>query len=115
MGRSRFNISCSNALISTWAILISVAALSIFTRDSKSSIILLSLSISSEISIINSRYSSTGTSSIPISESASTRMDVIGVFSSWDTLDTNSSLDWSTVFSLVSVVVTADDISLVSL
>ena len=38
---------------------------------------------------------------MPISESASTRMEVMGVFSSWDTLETNSWRDWSTAFSLV--------------
>ena len=53
------------------------------------------------MSAINSRYSSTGTSSMPISESASTRMEVMGVFNSWDTLETNSWRDWSTAFSLV--------------
>ena len=74
-----------------------------------------SLSISSDMSVMNSRYSSTGASSIPIRESASTRMEVMGVFSSWDTLETNSCLDWSTAFNLLRDFCTEWDSCLVSL
>ena len=116
MGRRRFKISSSSPLIFTCSMFIwSSAVLSILTSISRSSMIWFSRSISSEISVINSRYSSTGTSSIPIRESASTRIEVMGVFSSWDTLETNSWRDWSTALSLLRDFWTDWDRSLVSL
>ena len=57
-----------------------------------------SLSTSFLISTMNSRYISTGTLSCSTSESARTFMEVIGVLSSWDTLETNSCLDSSSAF-----------------
>ena len=97
-----------------WVILISAEDLSIRTRVRRSSMILLSRSISSDISPMNSWYSSLGTSSMLMRESARTRMEVIGVFNSWDTLDTNSCLDWSTAFRLCRVLLMAREICLVS-
>ena len=44
-------------------------------------------------------------------ESASTRMEVMGVFSSWDTLETNSCLELSTSRSLAKDWLTDSDIS----
>ena len=58
----------------------SAAVLSIFTKESKSVIILFSRSISSAISPMNSLYNSTGTSSCASSESANTFIEVRGVF-----------------------------------
>ena len=60
-------------------------------------------------------WGSTGASSVPIRESARTRMEVMGVFNSWDTLETNSWRDWSTARSLLSDLFTAADSCLVSL
>ena len=76
--------------------------------------ILFSRSISSVISPINSLYNSTGTSSWARSESANTFIEVSGVFSSCDTLDTNSSLDLSTTRILPSILLKASEISAVS-
>ena len=91
------------------------AALSSFTSDKRSSIIFASLSISSEISCINSAYISFGTFSIPISESAKTLIEVIGVFSSCDTFATNSSLNLSAACNFASVVLIFSDMDFVSL
>ena len=52
------------------------------------------------MSIMNSRYISTGTSSCCTRESARTFIDVMGVLSSWETLETNSCLDSSSAFIL---------------
>ena len=76
----------------------SAADLSILTSESRSLMILVSRSISPPISCINSRYSSIGTSSCPFNESASTFIEVSGVFNSWETLDTNSCLESSSTF-----------------
>ena len=91
-----------------------VADLSSFTKERRSSIIFASLSISSEISCINSAYISFGTFSILIKESANTLIDVIGVFNSWDTLATNSSLDLSASCSFARVVLIFSEIDLVN-
>ena len=114
IGRRRFRIFSSSSLIFILVIFISAAFLSIFTRESRSVIILFSLSISSVISERNSWYSSSGTPCCPTRESARTFMEVIGVFSSWDTLDTNSCLDSSRVFILESILLNASVISAVS-
>ena len=97
-----FNRSSKRALILTWVIFNAADFLSIFTRVKRSFIILLSLSISSTISVMNSRYISFGTSSCKSRESASTFMEVIGVFSSCDTFETNSCLDSSNTCILLS-------------
>ena len=55
-----------------------------------------------------------GASSIPIRESARTRIDVIGVLSSWETLETNSCLDWSTAFNFSRVLLMVSEICFVS-
>ena len=75
---------------------------SILTSVSSSVMIWFSLSTSFLISIMNSRYISTGTLSCCTRESARTFIDVIGVFSSWETLETNSCLDSSSAFILAS-------------
>ena len=98
IGLKRFKINSNKELISIVSMFKSGAVLSSFTRDNKSLIILFSLSISSAISTINSLYNSTGTSSCAIKESANTFMEVIGVFNSWETLDTNSCLESSKTF-----------------
>ena len=78
------------------------AFLSSLTRDNRSFIILVSLSISAVISVMNSLYISMGASGNEVRESARTLTDARGVFNSCDTLDTNSCLDCSrlSVFSL---------------
>ena len=90
------------------------AALSIFTSESRSVMILFSRSISDAISTINSWYNSTGAPSWAVSESASTFMDVSGVFSSCDTLETNSCRDSSNNFIFLSIALILADISSVS-
>ena len=115
IGRSRRKISSVSALISTDVIFTDAADLSIFTSASRSLMILSSRSISSAISTMNSRYSSTGTSSCAIRESASTFMEVIGVFSSWETFATKSCLVSSSAFILCSTLLNASTICSVSM
>ena len=91
--------------------------MSIFTKESRSVMIVFSRSISSAMSVINSLYSSFGTS--PISpcatrESASTFMEVNGVFNSWDTLETNSCRESSCTFIRLRIRLYASDRSSVS-
>ena len=71
-----------SSLILTDVIFKSADDFSNFTKDNKSLIILLSLSISSAISTINSLYNSFGTFSWLKRESANTFIEVIGVFNS---------------------------------
>ena len=114
IGRRRFRIVSINSFTSVTAMFSSWVFRSIFTRVSKSEIMEFSLSISSAISCINSRYNSFGTSSCVRRESASTFMEVSGVFSSWDTLDTNSCLDSSTSLSFASIRLNVSEIFSVS-
>ena len=99
IGCSLLRICSSRSLMFTLVMLRSAADLSIFTSESRSLMIFVSLSISFVISPINSLYISTGASSpIQFIESASTFMDVRGVFNSCETFDTNSCLDSSITF-----------------
>ena len=94
-GFNLFSTSSSSSFILTDDMLSTDEALSSLTMHNKSSIILFSLSISLTISSMNSLYTSTGTFSCVLSESANTFMDVIGVLSSCDTFETNSDLEES--------------------
>ena len=98
IGRRRFKISSSSSLILSTAIFRLSAALSIFTSESRSVIILFSRSISVVISCMNSLYSSNGAFSCMFKESASTFIDVKGVFNSCETFETNSCLESSSTF-----------------
>ena len=68
------------------------------TSVRSSVMIWFSLSTSFLMSIMNSLYISTGTLSCETRESARTFIEVMGVLSSWDTLETNSCLDSSKAF-----------------
>ena len=114
IGRSRFRIFSTRVFIFSDLIFSVFAVLSILTRDSRSLMILFSLSISSDKSPMNSLYNSAGTSSCVRRESASTFMEVRGVFSSWDTLETNSFLESSRTLILPSILLNASEISCVS-
>ena len=92
IGRSLLSICSRSSLRSVGFTLIVPVLRSNFTRERRSFIILSSLSISLLISVRNSLYISTLASGWLSRESASTFIDVIGVLSSWDTLDTNSCL-----------------------
>ena len=114
IGFNRFKICSSNSFTFKLAIFKSAADLSIFTRESKSLIILVSLSISLPISSINSLYNSIGASSMLLRESANTFIEVNGVFNSCDTFETNSCLDSSKTFILPSKELNFSHISIVS-
>ena len=95
IGLNLFKVLSTSSLIFTVEILILSFPLSILTRLSKSVIISFSRSISFAISVKNSWYNSSGTFSWPTKESARTFIEVIGVFNSWDTFETNCCLDSS--------------------
>ena len=98
IGLTLFRIS-SHISLTLHSLILSLESLrSMRTRVSSSVMIWFSLSTSFLISSMNSRYISTGALSICSRESARTFMEVIGVLSSWDTLETNSCLDSSSAF-----------------
>ena len=103
IGLRRFKTDSSKSLIFVDEIFISLAVLSNLTRDNRSLMILLSRSISSAMSTKNSRYNSGATFSCINKESAKTFTEVKGVFNSWETLETNSCLDFSRFFILKSI------------
>ena len=114
IGFNRLRTTSISSLTSTVSILSTALSPSVLTRLRRSPIISFSLSISSAISCIKSLYISIGAFSVASKESASTFIDVIGVLSSWDTFDTNSSLEPSMLSSLSSSTLTASPISLYS-
>ena len=103
MGVSFFKTFSTRAFIFTSDILSFETDLSIRTRDKRSSMIPFSLSISDAISCINSLYTSTGVLGSARSESASSFIEVIGVLSSCDTFETNSSFEASSSLALSSI------------
>ena len=77
--------------------------MSVLTRVRRSLMISASRSISWTISSMNSLYISAGTSLCVRSDSDNTFIEVIGVFSSCDTFETNSCLDSSSNCALLNI------------